>query len=203
MKQPFLLGVNYWPRTKTMYWWQNFDAGEVRSDFALIRDLGMQVVRIFLLWDDFQPAPEAVDPRMLANLGTVCDIAAESGLRLDVTFFTGHMSGPNWAPDWLISPRPRQPEERQLVSLTRHTGSPKTIYNIYTEPFVIEAAELQLRTVCKELRDHPAIWAWSLGNEPDRGPERAGACLAPSSRSTATSNRGWRYTGWSTSAATR
>jgi endo-1,4-beta-mannosidase len=53
------------------------------------------------------------------------------------------------------------------VSLTRHTGSTHSIYNIYTEPFVIEAEELQLRTVCGELRDHPAIWAWSLGNEPD------------------------------------
>ena len=63
MKQPFILGVNYWPRTKAMYWWPSFDPGEVRDDFALVCDLGMQVVRIFLLWDDFQSAPEAVDPR--------------------------------------------------------------------------------------------------------------------------------------------
>ena len=57
---PFVLGVNYWPRRKAMYWWSNFDAGEVREEFATIRELGMSLVRIFLLWDDFQPAPDAV-----------------------------------------------------------------------------------------------------------------------------------------------
>ena len=164
---PFLLGVNYWPRRKAMYWWADFDPGEVRDEFAMIRDIGLTHVRVFLLWESFQPAPDEVDRAALNNLRTVCDIAGELDLKLEPTFFTGHMSGPNWAPDWLISPAPRHPDERQLVSLTRHTGSPHTIYNIYTEPFVIEAAELQLKTICSALRDHPAIWAWSLGNEPD------------------------------------
>ena len=165
--EPFLLGVNYWPRRKAMYWWADFDAGEVRDEFSMIRELGLTHVRIFLLWESFQPRPDHVDASAVRNLRTVCDIAADLDLKLEPTFFTGHMSGPNWAPDWLISPRPRHPDERQLVSLTRHTGSTNTIYNIYTEPFVIEAAELQLRTVCNGLREHPAIWAWSLGNEPD------------------------------------
>jgi endo-1,4-beta-mannosidase len=164
---PFLLGVNYWPRRKAMYWWADFDAEEVRQEFALIRDFGLTHVRFFLLWESFQPAPDLIDPAALKHLRTVCDIAAELDLKLEPTFFTGHMSGPNWAPDWLVSPFPRRDDERQLVSLTRHIGSPHTIYNIYTEPFVIEAAELQLRTICPSLRDHPAIWAWSLGNEPD------------------------------------
>ena len=34
---PFLLGVNYWPRRKAMYWWAEFDAAEVREEFAMIR----------------------------------------------------------------------------------------------------------------------------------------------------------------------
>jgi hypothetical protein len=28
--EPFMLGVNYWPRAKAMYWWADFDPGEVR-----------------------------------------------------------------------------------------------------------------------------------------------------------------------------
>lgn len=163
----FLLGVNYWPRRKAMYWWGDFDAGEVREEFAMIRGLGLTHVRFFLLWESFQPAPDRLDQRALENLRVVCDIAAEAGLKLEPTFFTGHMSGPNWAPDWLLSVGRRSDHERQLVSLTRHTGSPHTIHNVYTEPFVIDAEELQLRTVCSAMRDHPAIWAWSLGNEPD------------------------------------
>ena len=27
--QPFVLGVNYWPRKKTMAWWANFEEDEV------------------------------------------------------------------------------------------------------------------------------------------------------------------------------
>ena len=164
---PFLLGVNYWPRRKAMYWWADFDAAEVRQEFAIVRELGLEYVRVFLLWESFQPRVDAIDRRALANLRTVCDIAAELRLKLEPTFFTGHMSGPNWAPDWLVSSRPRQPGERQLVSLGRTSGSPNSIYNIYTGAFVLKAEELQLRTICGELRDHPAIWAWSLGNEPD------------------------------------
>jgi len=98
MSDPFVLGVNYQPRRSALYWWQDFDAGEVREDFALIRTLGLTKVRVFLLWDDFQPTAERVSPRRLAALRTVADSAAEQGLGLDVTFFIGHASGPNWPP---------------------------------------------------------------------------------------------------------
>ncbi len=87
MNQPFLLGVNYWPRRKAMYWWSNFDAGEVHEEFALLRELGLDVVRLFLLWDDFQPAPDIVSSTCLNHLAQVCDIASAHQLRLDVTFF--------------------------------------------------------------------------------------------------------------------
>ncbi|MDP2974928.1 MAG: hypothetical protein Q8N45_01820, partial [Anaerolineales bacterium] len=102
MSSPFMLGVNYWPRRKAMYWWSDFDAGEVREEFSLIKEIGLNVVRLFLLWDDFQPEPDVVSKSALANLITAADIAAENNLGLDVTFFTGHMSGPNWAPRWLL-----------------------------------------------------------------------------------------------------
>lgn len=165
---PFLLGVNYWPRRKAMYWWANFDAGEVREEFAMIRELGLTHVRFFLLWESFQPSPQSVSPTAMRDLRTVCDIAADAGLLLQPTFFTGHMSGPNWAPDWLLDPKtPRKPDERQIVSLTRAAGAAHSIYNTYAEPFVIAAEDLLLRTVCGELKDHPAIWGYSLGNEPD------------------------------------
>jgi len=166
--QPFLLGVNYWPRRKAMSWWADFDPGEVREEFAMIRELGLTHVRIFLLWESFQPAPDRVSIGALRDLRTVCDVAAETGLQVQVTFFTGHMSGPNWAPAWLIDRgRPTRPGDRQLVSLTVPGGEPHPIHDMYTTPFVVQAEDLLLRAVCSELRDHPAVWAWSLGNEPD------------------------------------
>ncbi len=166
--QPFLLGVNYWPRRKAMTWWSAFDGGEVRDEFALIRELGLTHVRIFLLWESFQPAPDRVDARALGDLRTVCDIATDQGLRLQVTFFTGHMSGPNWAPAWLVDRgRAARPGDRQLVGLADPRGVPHPVHDVYAAPFVLGAEDLLLRVVCAELRDHPAVWGWSLGNEPD------------------------------------
>ncbi len=164
MHDPFLLGVNYWPRRKAMYWWSNFDKDEVNEEFAQIRELGLNIVRIFLLWDDFQPAPDVVSTSCLNHLVTVCDIAEAHGLGLDVTFFTGHMSGPNWAPRWLLHGSPA-PSARQLVSGGQIVDS--GYHNPYTDPTALAAERLLLTTVVEALRTHPAIWAWNLGNEPD------------------------------------
>lgn len=166
--QPFILGVNYWPRRKAMYWWGQFEADEVRDEFALIASLGLQVVCLFLLWDDFQPTVDAVDKNCLRNFGKVCDLAADHGLKLNVTFFTGHMSGPNWAPRWLLGgPRPgrQQGPPRQVISSGRPTR--KGYRNFYHDPVAVASEKLQLRTVVGAYKDHPAIWLWNLGNEPD------------------------------------
>jgi endo-1,4-beta-mannosidase len=166
--QPFLLGVNYWPRRKAMRWWADFDAGEVRDEFAIIRDLGLTHVRVFLLWETFQPVADHVDQRAVGDLRTVCDIATGLGLWVEVTFFTGHMSGPNWAPPWLIDrSRAASAGDRQIVGLGNPQGETSPIHDIYATPWVVEAEDRLLRAVCAELRDHPGVWAWSLGNEPD------------------------------------
>lgn len=164
--QPFTLGVNYWPRRKAMYWWSDFDAGEVREEFSVIREVGMNMVRLFLLWDSWQPTPDTVDAEALRNLETVATTAADLGLSLNVTFFTGHMSGPNWAPGWMLLPNePMLPHVRQVVSGGKVVNC--GYRNPYTDPLVLKAEELLLRTVVERLHDHPGIGLWNLGNEPD------------------------------------
>ena len=163
---PFTLGINYWPRCKAMYWWSNFDAGEVREEFAVIHAVGLRMVRLFLLWEDWMPAPDTVNPAALGHLETVANLAAGQGLQLNVTFFTGHMSGPNWAPGWMLErDKPLPPRVRQLVS----GGQPVDCgyINPYVHPVALAAEELLLRTVVGRLKDHPAIGLWNLGNEPD------------------------------------
>lgn len=169
MSTPFTLGVNYWPRRKAMYWWSDFDAGEVREEFGIIKEIGLQVVRLFLLWDDFQPEPDSVNKDALDNLITVADIAAENGLGLDVTFFTGHMSGPNWSPRWLLGgdlpPQAHRHWLKDVVSAGRITD--KGYRNMFHDETALRASRLLLQTVVSALKDHPAVWMWNLGNEPD------------------------------------
>lgn len=171
MPEKFTLGVNYWPRRKAMYWWSNFDAAEVDDDFALLQELGLNVARIFLLWDDFQPDPASVDATALKNLVTVADLAEKHGLGLDVTFFTGHMSGPNWSPRWLLQERegfssPYFGWVRQVVSQGKIV--PNGNYrNMFSDPMALEAERLLLKTVVGALKGHKALYMWNLGNEPD------------------------------------
>ena len=166
--EPFLLGVNYWPRRKAMYWWSNFNRAEVADEFEAIASLGMNVVRLFLLWDDWQPESDMVSGERLEDFGAVCDIAAANGLGLDVTFFTGHMSGPNWSPRWLLDPGAivhSSPHVRQVVSGGKIVHSPYR--NMFHDPIALDAERLLLRTVVEAYREHEAIWMWNLGNEPD------------------------------------
>ncbi|HWM20734.1 MAG TPA: glycoside hydrolase family 2 TIM barrel-domain containing protein [Ilumatobacteraceae bacterium] len=163
----FRLGCNYWPRNKAMSWWSDFDAGEVGDEFDAIAGLGMDCVRLFLLWDDWMPSPDTVSTRCLGDLGRVCDAAADRGLVLDVTFFTGHMSGPNWSPGWLLAPDGESPtpNPRQVVSGGRVVAG--SYRNPFHDPEAIAAERLLITTVVGAYRDHPAIWMWNLGNEPD------------------------------------
>ncbi len=165
MSDPFVLGVNYWPRRKAMYWWSNFDAEEVRQEFAVIREYGMTVVRIFLLWDDWQPTADSVSKDCLTNLGKVLDIAVENNLALDVTFFTGHMSGPNWTPSWLRDANVAPLPGHELVSGGKQVAG--WYRNYFTDSQAREAQQLLLMTVVGEYYDHPGVWMWNLGNEPD------------------------------------
>lgn len=100
----FVLGVNYWPRQSAMAMWteSGFDRVEIAEDFDLLRRLFGPggIVRVFLKWEDFQPSMRGgVERKQLDMLKYVADLAVEKELLLDVTFFTGHMSGPNWIPE--------------------------------------------------------------------------------------------------------
>lgn len=163
MSEPFLLGVNYWPRQTAMYWWRDFDPAQVDADVAQLKRAGLAVIRLFLLWEDFQPHPRRVSVRSLGHLVTVADIAHRVGMKLMPTLFTGHMSGVNWLPEWMLG------SERAIHRFPIFSNGrlvERTIRNYYHDREVIEAQKLLIREVARALGDHPALWAWDLGNEP-------------------------------------
>lgn len=161
-KMRFKLGINYWPITSAMYWWRRFDAREVDRDFALIREAGFEAVRIFLLWEDFQPAPSSVSEHSLGNLVRVADIAGQNNLSLMPTLFTGHASEVNWIPTWAIEPADA-PAPFRVV--TGGKAVQARLKNWYSVEQVYEAQARLAREVAKRLKGHPSIWAYDLGNE--------------------------------------
>ncbi len=160
----FVLAVNYWPRKKAMYWWKDFERAEVETEFAQIAALGLGVARIFLFWEDFQPAPDRINDQALSDLGTVLDVAREAGIKIMPTFFTGHMSGINWWPRWALTP------EEDLEGLLRITDGQYTTRagrDPYADPFMIDVENRLVDAVCSRYGAHPAIYSWNFSNEPD------------------------------------
>ena len=157
----FSLGINYWPRRSALAMWRRFDPGEVREDFARIAALGLDAVRFFLRWDDFQPSAEAMDETMLARLETVAGIAAEAGLTTMPTLFTGHMSGVNLLPSWTLD---RATPAGRFRTITEAGESPFGIGDFYTGA-LLDAQLRFARAAGARLRAHPAVAAWDLGNE--------------------------------------
>ena len=174
----FRLGINYWPISSAMYWWQRFDRTEVERDFAAIRKAGFDSVRIFLLWEGFQPSPTTVSERALDNLAIVADVAESRGLSLIPTLFTGHMSGVNWIPEWALDKgsATQAPSRFRLVSGGKVVNARPR--NWYSDDGILEGQLLLARRVAARLNEAPAIWAYDLGNENSN-------CVVPPTRAAA------------------
>lgn len=170
MEQVFITGVNYWPGRKAMYWWRDFERREIEEDFRVIAGLGLRVVRIFLTWEDFQPAPHHISSQALDELKTVADIAQQEKVLLMPTFFCGHMSGVNWLPPWML-----KPAATSMRFPVFSTGSYRAaaIRNFYIETELAQSQLLQIERVCQALKGHPAIHSYDLGNE------ASNCCLPP------------------------
>ena len=158
----FSLGINYWPRRSAMHMWQRFDPGEIADDFARIAELGLDSVRFFLRWSDFQPEPQHMDRTMLARLERVMELIAVHGLRAMPTLFCGHMSGVNWLPTWALDPSTTSTRFRTVVE--NGDVSPHGCGDLYRGR-LFEAQRLHCREIGAALRGHPAVVAWDLGNE--------------------------------------
>jgi endo-1,4-beta-mannosidase len=176
LKDRFRIGVNYWPARTAMRWWTQFDRAEVADDFARIAGSGLDSVRVFLTWEDFQPAPDTVDRAMLERLVTVADLAGRLGLALVPTLFTGHMSGVNWIPAWALGGSDGDDRFRVVSGGAVVAAG---LRNWYTDPVVADAQALLAVEAAAALAGHEALWAWDLGNENSNcvlPPDRAAAC---------------------------
>ena len=161
-----------------MGWWSNFDLAEVEADFARIAACGLDSVRVFLTWEDFQPAPDRVDQRMLERLVAVADLAGGLGLELIPTLFTGHMSGVNWIPAWALGGSGGDRRFRVVSGgAVVHTG----LRNWYSDSAIGDAQALMAGEAAAALAGHEAVWAWDLGNENSN-------CVIPPTRASA---RAW------------
>jgi hypothetical protein len=143
-------GANYTPSQHWWHVWLDFDTpgvtGTIRRDLDAIAGLGLDHVRVFPSWPVFQPDRGRVRPRAVAQLVELVRLAAAAGLDVSVDALQGHLSSFDFYPSW---------------TLTWHRR------NLFTDPAVVEAQALLVRTLAGALRDEPNYLGLNLGNEPN------------------------------------
>ena len=94
------LGVNYWPASCGVEMWRAWPAAEIQRDLDVTRALGLNCVRFFLRWEDFEPEPGRYDPRMFRRLAQLLGWCRTRGLLAHPSLFVGWMSGGIFWPEW-------------------------------------------------------------------------------------------------------
>lgn len=142
--RPFVpFGVSYYrPGTGwAPQLWKQFDAEATRSDFARLKSLGANVVRVFATFGSFFKEPDRLDPGVLAKFDKLLDLADEAGLYV-------HPTGPDhWEgmPAWA-----------QGVNFS----------GIDANEACLKALDDYWRMFATRYRGRTTIWAYDLRNKP-------------------------------------
>ncbi|MCC7491612.1 MAG: hypothetical protein IT204_04665 [Fimbriimonadaceae bacterium] len=163
----FVVGANYWASHAGTQMWRDWQPAVVEADLQRLAAAGLQVLRVFPLWPDFQPLDQlrtaggrpvemrfgeeplpddavgqaGLDPTMLQRFGWFADCATRHRLDLLVGLITGWMSGRFYAPPALAA------------------------LDALTDPRSLRWQLRFVREFVSQFREHPAVVAWDLGNE--------------------------------------
>lgn len=159
----FTVGCNWWASHAGTAMWHDWRPEVVEADFAQMAAAGVETVRLFPLWPDFQPLTllrgghgqpreyrhgeqplpdrSGTDPVMLERLAYVCATAHRHGIGTIIGLVTGWMSGRYFAPPALLH------------------------LNAITDPEALLWQVRLVRAIVGHLREAPGVAAWDLGNE--------------------------------------
>ena len=163
----FTVGANYWASHAGTNMWADWRPEVVDKDFKTLASAGVQVLRVFPLWPDFQPLtmqrggrgvlaglffgekplPETeagqagVDEIMIQRFEEFAKLAEKHKISLIIGLVTGWMSGRLFVPPAFES------------------------LNVITDQLAIKWQVKFVKYFIKKLKKHPAIIAWDLGNE--------------------------------------
>jgi endo-1,4-beta-mannosidase len=149
-KQGLRLGANYTPRKRWWYCWLDWDQKSVEDDLRGVASLGLDHIRIQLLWPLFQPGITSVSERSLANLSSLLEAADHAGLDVEITVLNGWMSGLSYLPAW-VAP----------VAIAEKGEN----WNMFTSRKVIEAEKLLFRRIVETVGTHRRFMGFDIGNE--------------------------------------
>ncbi|SHN34980.1 glycoside hydrolase 5 family protein [Gracilibacillus kekensis] len=163
----FFIGCNYWASHAGTSMWSDWQPETIDQDFRQLSEEGVQVLRVFPLWSDFQPIHRlygvagtrreyrfgeasfldndtersGVSKIMMNRFHTLIALAEKYDIKLIVGLITGWMSGRLFVPSAL--------EGKAIL----------------TDPESIKWQNRFVRYFVKNTKNSSAIIAWDLGNE--------------------------------------
>ncbi|QGA68132.1 glycoside hydrolase 5 family protein [Sulfolobus sp. E11-6] len=133
-----ILGFNYWPRISNIKMWSKFEIEEIRRDFELMSQLGINTIRAFILDEDCADQQGNLKQDCKGKMERFLEEAEKHSIKVLLTLIVGHMSGKNWNIPW---------------------DSDNTIYD------KIEQTKRFIEDVVNSFKRSNAIMGWVLTNE--------------------------------------
>ncbi len=170
MAKKYIVGYNYWSSDAGCYMWERFNPECIEKDMALLKEYKVNCIRIFPIWPVFQPikmyyeylnAPYeirytndrpldgseegvcGIDVAQVEKMQFLLDCAHKNGIKVVFSILSGWMSSRLFVPPALEGK------------------------NVMTDPLCLKWEIRFVRYMVKRFCDHPAIYAWGLGNECD------------------------------------
>jgi hypothetical protein len=134
-------GVNYVPSTNWYYCYNDWHLADIRRDMATIAELGMDHLRVMVLWPWFQPNPRRMSEAHLDRLDALMEAAAAVGLDVMPCIFTGWLSGYRFNPNF-------------------YDADP-----FFTAPTWAAAQTLYVKTLAQRMAKHANFLGFDIGNE--------------------------------------
>ena len=165
--RPFFTGINYWDSVNATKMWQNFDENIIEADMKAMKAAGIDSLRIFPLWSDFQPLmggntsngvyemqfdgeelPDTeagragVSEKMCCRFECFCELAEKYGFALIVGLITGQMSFGGFYPPVFAGSK-----------------------NAMSDPTMCKWQLKYVKYFVSRMKTQKAIVGWDLGNE--------------------------------------
>jgi hypothetical protein len=137
--------------------WSHFDINEVHEDLTLLSEIGINLAQVVLPWQVFQPGPTEVRCAALAHLMELCDAAASERIRLELMLFSGDPASGGGMPTWLTSNVVAAEPDSSGVQIDTHVSP-------LARAEAKQAASMLIRAIVRVVGNHPALWAYSLGD---------------------------------------
>jgi endo-1,4-beta-mannosidase len=173
MKKPdFLIGCNYWASNAGALMWRHFDPQIVEKDIGALSNYGVNCIRIFPNWEDFQPIKKAHKPNTEYNKLSPFLIRTEERPLLYEKFPESGLSERQVENFKFLLETAKKHNVKVIVAFITGWMSGRLFLpealngmNLISDPEAILWQRAFIKDMISEIKHYDNIIAWELGNE--------------------------------------